>query len=87
METQSALIRTNGAVELHAVARIDVHLALIIGPRHAEHDHALRLNEPLDDLCFLKFRVLVVYIVNRDQHFLHCLQKLRFSGVLPHESF
>ena len=87
METQSALIRTNGAVELHTVARIDVHLALIVGPRHAEHDHALWLNEALDDLGLLKLRMLIVDIMNRDQHFFHSLQKLRFSGMLPHESF
>ena len=48
METQSALIRTNGAVELHTIARIDVHLALVVSPRHAEHDHTLWLNEALD---------------------------------------
>ena len=36
MEPQTALIRSDRAVELHAVALVYVHRAAVVYPRHAE---------------------------------------------------
>ena len=41
MEAQSTLIRPQRAVELHAVACIDLDFALVIFPRDAELDDTL----------------------------------------------
>ena len=48
MEAQAALVRADGGVELHAVTAVDLRLALVVHPDHAELDHALRLDEPLE---------------------------------------
>ena len=81
METQTALIRTDGAVELHAVTDVHLHLTLVVHPGHTECRDALGLNDALDDLCLLKFGMLVVHVLDGLQHFSHCLQKLHFTGV------
>ena len=47
MQAQTALVRADGAVGLHAIAAVDVNLTLVVHPRHAELDHALRLDEQL----------------------------------------
>ena len=63
METQAAFVRADGAVELYAVADIYVYLTIVVCPRHAEGDDALRLYESFDELCFLKLRMAVVYVL------------------------
>ena len=82
MEAQAALVRTNGAVELHTVADIHLYLALIVNPWHAEHVHALRLYEALDDVSFLKLGMLVVDILDRVKYFFHGLQKFCLARML-----
>ena len=47
VQAQAALIRADCGVELHAVAAVDVHLAAVVNPRHAELDLALRLGDTL----------------------------------------
>ena len=64
MKAQTALIRTDGAVELHTIADVDVYFAFIVNPRHAECQHSLGLYYALDNLCLLKFWMLVVHILN-----------------------
>ena len=63
VETQSALIGTDGAVELHAVTRVDLYVAVVVNPRHPEYDDALGLHQALNNLSFLKLRMLVVDIL------------------------
>ncbi len=48
MEAQAALVGADGAVVLHAEAAVDLDLAVIVCPRHAEHDHALGLHDALE---------------------------------------
>ena len=81
METQTAFVRTDGAVELHTVTRVDVHLAFVVYPRHAECYHALRLHHAFYQFDTLKFRVFVVFFLYGKQHFLHCLQIFRLAGM------
>ena len=82
VETQTALVRADGAVELHAIAYIDMNFALVVGPRHTEHDDTLRFDDTFDDLCFLKFRMLVVHILDGMKHFFYCLKEFRLSWML-----
>ena len=53
MKTNSALIRTDGAVELHPESAIDLNLAFIIYPRNTEHNNTLRLGKALEQCAFL----------------------------------
>src|SRR5690606_9332820 len=64
VETQAALVRADSAVHLHAVAAVDVNLAVIVHPRHAEHDDPLRLDQALDDA---RLEVLGVFFQERPQ--------------------
>ena len=42
MEPKAALVRTEGAVELHTETIVDLKVAGVIFPDHSELDHALR---------------------------------------------
>ena len=50
VEAQAALVGADGAVHLDAEAAVDLDLALVVDPGHAEHDHALGLDDALEDL-------------------------------------
>lgn len=41
MEAETALVRSQGGVELHTVAAVDLQLAFVIFPHDAELDDAL----------------------------------------------
>lgn len=41
METEAALVRSQGGIELHTVTAVDLQLVLVILPDHAELNHAL----------------------------------------------
>lgn len=77
METQTALVGTNGAVELYAVTRVDMHFTFVVDPGHTEYVDALGLYETLNNTGFLEFGMLVVHILDRNEHFFHCLKELR----------
>ena len=48
VQAQTTLVGPDGRVELDAVAAVDLDLALVIDPGHAEDDDALRLDEALE---------------------------------------
>ena len=64
MEAQTALVRANGAVELHAVADVHLYFALVVYPGHTEHDDTLGLDDALDNLGLFKFWMLVVHVLD-----------------------
>ena len=49
VKAQAALIGSNGAVHFDAVAAIDLHLALVVEPGDAEHDHTLGFHQSIQD--------------------------------------
>ena len=55
MEAESALVGADGAVHLDAETAVDLNVALIIEPRHAEHDDALGLDNSFEQTCGLIF--------------------------------
>ena len=82
MEAQTALIRTDSTVELHTVTDVHLHLALVVHPRYTEGDDTLRFHDALHNFCLFKFRMLVVHVLNRFQHFAYSLQVLHFAWML-----
>ncbi len=82
METDAALVGTDGIVKLYAITNIVLHLATVVDPGHAECDDAVGLYHALDDFCFFKFGMLVVNVLYADENFLYGLQVLFFAGVL-----
>ncbi len=85
METQTALVGTDSAVELYAVAEVGLYLALVVYPRHTEREDTVGFYDTLDDLGLLEFGVLVVDLLDRFQYLLHCLQVLAFARMLTFE--
>ena len=81
VEAQSALVGADGRVELHAVAQVHLHLALVVDPGHAERDDALGLHQSLDELCLLELGVLVIHFFDTEQHLVYGLQVLFLSRV------
>ena len=85
METDTAFVRTDGRVHLHTETTVDLHLALVIHPRHAEHDHALGLHHALHHFLLAQVRVRHYHRCYRVHYFFDCLVKLFLTGVLSDE--
>ena len=81
VQTQTALIRTDRRVELYAVAAVHMNLAVIVDPRHAEHDLALRLGETLQDTGSLILRVCFNDRLQSGENFRCSLNEFRLIGI------
>ncbi len=82
METESALVRTDRAVHLHAVAPVDLHLALVVDPRNAENHHPFGFGDAFQNLHLLKHGVFEDIGGQRLHDFAHGLMKFFLSGIL-----
>ena len=82
METDAALVRADGVVELYAVAQVYVNFALVVHPGHTEGEDAVGFYEAFYQLGPFKFRVFVVHVFDGEENFAHGLQKFGFAGVL-----
>ena len=82
MEAQAALVGADGGVELHAVAAVDLNLAVVVHPGDAEDDNALRLDEALDQAVGLPFGVLIDDELQALENLFDGLQKLRLVAVV-----
>ena len=87
MEAQAALVGADGRVELDAVAAVHLDLAVVVHPGHAEHDHALRLNDALDQAVLFQLGAGLDDRLQAFQNFVHRLQKLFLLGVALGQTF
>ena len=81
-ETKAALVGSDHARELDAVAAVHVHVALVILPRNTEHDDTLRLDHSLENSVLLIFRMCVDQRAQRRENLLNRLAELRLVRVL-----
>ena len=81
METQTALIRANGAIKLDTIANVHLYLTLIVYPGHAEDDLALRLYQTLQYSCSLILGVSLDDGLQGFQDLVDRLKELRFARV------
>lgn len=86
METQTAFVRTDRAVELNAVAQVGLNFAFVVHPRYAEGEDTIRLYEALNDLGFLELRMLVVNFLDGLEYFAYGLQVFVFTRCLRSNS-
>jgi len=82
VKPEAALVRTDRAVHLDTVAAVDLHVARVVDPRHAEHDDALGLDDPVDDLGFAVLGALVEDGPDRLHDLAHRLMELILRRVL-----
>ena len=81
MEAQAAFVGADGAVHLDPEPAVDSHLALVIFPRHPEHNRTLRLADALQDA---RGQVMGIGFKKRPQaaqDFFHGLVEFRLVGV------
>ena len=81
MEAQAALVRSDGGVELDAVAAVHLDLALVVGPCDAELHYAFRLDDTFQHACLLVFRVLLNHGLEAFEDFGDSLQKLGLVAI------
>ena len=67
VETNTALVRTDGVVVLHTVAHVRTDVAFIVHPGHTELVDAVGNAQALHQIHLVKFGVLVVLLFNRTQ--------------------
>jgi len=70
---------------VHAVTAVDLHLAVAVHPRHAEHDDPFGLDHPLEDFRLPVFGVLVNERPNRLGHFAHRLMEFGLGRTAGHQ--
>lgn len=81
VEAKSALIRPDGAVELNAVAAVDMYLSLVVHPGNAEHNDSFRFHEAFEERRFFVFGMALENGFQRKQDFGCSLMKFLFAGV------
>ena len=82
METDTAFVRANGIVELHAIAQIGLHFTFVVHPSDTEREDTIGFHQTFNNLCLFEFRMLIVDIFDRKKYFLYGLKILRFTGML-----
>ena len=88
MEADPALVRAEGAVELGAVAPVDVDFAVVIGPADAERDAAFRFHDAFQEFFF----TIVAFVLGDDgrdrvQNFSHRLVEFGFTRISLQDGF
>ena len=81
MKADAALVGANRHAVLDAVATVDLHLAVVIHPRDAEHDDALGLDQALEQAVLGIAGVLFNERPQALHHFGDGLKKFRLTGV------
>ncbi|MNP33469.1 hypothetical protein D3C76_1267100 [compost metagenome] len=81
METKSAFVRSDSAVELNAEPTVYLNFALIINPRYAECDQSFRLDDSFKNRIVPIFRVFREYWSEGVQYFLYRLVKFAFTWI------
>jgi hypothetical protein len=68
-----------------------LYLSAVIYPGNSESENTGGLNESFYDLGFLKFRMLIIYIFDRDKNLFYGLKIFRLAGMFSlqrgHDSF
>ena len=82
VETKPALVGSNRRVELHAVALVHAHLALVVNPRHAEDENPLRHHDALQNRRLLVLRIRLEDGIERREDFLDRLKEFGLVRIL-----
>ena len=83
MQSQAALVGADGAVELHAVAGVDVSLTVVVYPGHSEFDLSFGVDKPLEQgVASVFLLVSVHHDSQRIEHFSDSLMEFRLRRIL-----
>ena len=79
MEPNTTFVGPYGTVELYTVTDVHMYFPVVIYPGNTKGKNTIGLNNAFYDARFVKFRMLVVYILDRNQHFSHGLKVFRLA--------
>ncbi len=85
MKPDPALVRPECGVELNPEPPVDLDLALVVHPGHAEDDLTLRFADPLDERVFGVTGMFGYHAPEALQDLAHGLVKLVFTSVTPQD--
>ena len=80
METNAALVRTNGIVVLHAITHVGLHVALVVNPCHTECDDTIWNTKTINKIGAVEFRMTVVLLLDSTENLAYGLNILRLVG-------
>ncbi|MPM63875.1 hypothetical protein SDC9_110759 [bioreactor metagenome] len=78
MEADTAFVRTNCIVVLHTVTHVCLHVTFVVYPSNSELVYSVGYAQTLNQIRFVKLRVLVVLFFDGSQNFFYCLVVLWF---------
>lgn len=87
MKPQSALIGSDGVVELHSETAVYLNVAFVVDPGHAEHYLTIGFNQTLQNGVFAVSGVCVDDKLQAFENFSYRLLKLVLRGVLCFYAF
>ncbi len=87
MKSETALVGTDGAVELNAETAVNLNLAVVVNPGNSEHNNSLGLGNSLENTVCLVLRVLLKNRLERCENLCSRLNKLRLSGIFCFKLF
>ena len=87
MKTETALVRSDGAVELNAVTFVYMNLTVVVYPGNTEHNGALGLDKSFEQCTLLIFGMSFHDRGEGFENLCGCLVKFLFAGVFGFELF
>ena len=82
MESQSALVRSDGTVVLDSISAVDLDLVVVVFPFDSELDDPFGLDDSVENLVLQIKGIGVDHIDNGCDDFPGCLDELRLCGIL-----
>ena len=81
MKTQTALVRTNGIVELNPPSTICSDIPFVVLPGDSEYDGAVGFGQSFQNLMLLILWIFLDVRHDRRNEFFHRLMKLRLTSI------
>lgn len=82
MESESALVGSDGAVELHSVTFVDVYFAVVVYPGNSEHDDSFGFDKSFEKTCFFISGIGIEHDSEAFENFGSRLMKFGLIGIL-----
>ena len=81
VKSDTALVRSDSRVELYSETAVYLYFAVVVYPRHAENDLALRLYYSVDNSCLYEVRSALYNGLEGLEDLFYSLKKLGFAGI------
>jgi len=87
METNAALVRPDGAVELNAESAVYMYHTVVVDPGYPEYNLTFRFDNPVEYAGLIELRIPFGYGFEGLKDFPYCLVKFLFARVTVDHCF